>query len=108
MYATLFWADHCNLTWMEGGTHLQPYKRRAEIHLLLLKQKATYPNPNPSFLVTKTFVEESVGLGSIYVLLYALEFEALVVLVEVEQLMQQFKDVIPTKLPNKLPLVSDI
>ena len=72
MYATLFWADHCNLTWMEGGTHLQPYKRRAEIHLLLLKQKAKYPNPNPSFFVTKTYVEESVGLGSIYVLLYAL------------------------------------
>lgn len=99
MHAISFWADDCSLTQMEGGKHLQPYKRREKIHLLLMKRKAKCPNP--SFFVTKTFVEESMGLGSIFVLLYALELEALVVLVEVEQLMQQFNDVISTKLPIK-------
>nr|XP_023923794.1 uncharacterized protein LOC112035195 [Quercus suber] len=77
--------------------------------LLPQKKKANKSSiPNSSFLVTKSFTNESLEVGIVYVLLSTLEFESMNIPVEIRQLILGFEDVFPTKLPSDLPPMRDI
>ena len=63
--------------------------------------------PNSSFLVTKSFMNESLELGVVFMLLSTLELDAMNIPLEIRQLILQFEDVFPTKLPSDLPPMRD-
>lgn len=78
--------------------------------LLRQKQKhnAKSSTPNSSFLVTKSFVNEILELGVVFMLLSALELDAMNIPTKIRQLILQFEDVFPIELPSDLPPMRDI
>ena len=75
--------------------------------LLPQKKKAKSSIPNSSFLVTKSFMNESLEVEIVYMLLSTLEL-SMNILVEIRQLILGFEDVFPTELPSDLPPMRDI
>ena len=76
--------------------------------LLPQKKKAKSSIRNSSFLVAKSFMNESLEVGIVYMLLSTLELESMNIPVKIRQLILGFEDVFPTELPSDLPPMRDI
>lgn len=84
------------------------WSKMARGSLCCQKHNAKSSIPNSSFLVTKSFMNESLELGVVFMLLSALELDDRNILVEIRQLILQFEDVFPTELPSDFPPIRDI
>ena len=67
----------------------------------------TIVQPN-SVLIVKKFAEETLATSVVYMLLTALELNAMIVPQSIKELIKSFEDVFPNELPIELPSMRDI
>uniref|UniRef100_A0A2N9HUX4 Reverse transcriptase n=1 Tax=Fagus sylvatica TaxID=28930 RepID=A0A2N9HUX4_FAGSY len=92
----------------DGRTNSYTLIKGGKKYTLKPMKEAKYSSPNPSFFVSKTFIQESMELGRVYVLLSALELSNMNVPMEIQTVMQNYEDVFPNELPSDLPPLRDI
>jgi hypothetical protein len=95
-------------TMHDGRTNSYTLIKGGKKYTLKPMKEAKYSSPNPSFFVSKTFIQESMELGRVYVLLSALELSNMNVPMEIQTVMQNYEDVFPNELPGDLPPLRDI
>ena len=77
-----------------------------------MKEKVILKTPTTvqsnSLLVVKKFAQETLATGVVYMLLTALELDAMIVPQSIKELIKSFEDVFPNELPTELPPMRDI
>ena len=73
---------------------------------VILKTLTTV-QPN-SLLIVKKFAQETLATGVVYMLLTAVELDAMIVPQSIKELIKSFEDVFPNELPTELPPMRDI
>ena len=87
------------------------YKDGQHYTLLPMKEKVILKTPTiqpNSLLIVKKFAQETLATGVVYMLLTALELDAMIVPQSIKELIKSFEDVFPNELPTKLPPMRDI
>ena len=88
------------------------YKDGQHYTLLPMKENVilktlTTVQPN-SLLIVKKFAQETLATGVVYMLLTAVELDAMIVPQSIKELIKSFEDVFPNELPTELPPMRDI
>ena len=88
------------------------YKDGQHYTQLPMKEKVFLKTPTTvqpnSLLIVKKFAQETLATGVVYMLLTALELDAMIVPQSIKELIKSFKDVFPNELPTELPPMRDI
>ena len=119
MQAICCWEDLGSMIGTPTHTNHDGRKNDYSLHkdgqqytLLPMKEKVILKTPTTmqpnSLLLVQKFEQETLATCVVYMLLTALELDAMVVTQSIKELIKSFEDVFPNELPIELPPMRDI